>query len=403
LRRASLRLALLTALLLVILLAISAGTVLYVVSSGQAEATAHTLMDVTEHVDEPREAPKGVWVVIVGSDGTRSSSPDLPAGLPDENSIDAVSSGASPIVTHKRVDGRDYSVRTAMTHGRTVQAIMDQHQNSEELDRLAQALAIAGGTAIILSSLLAIWLARRTMRPMARALALQRRFVMDASHELRTPLTLLSTRVQLLRRKIDAGSDEDVLKDVDGVIEDSRELTEILDDLLIVADTREKGVRQPVDLAEVADGVVERATPLANERGITLERVGQRAGVMTDGAPVALARAIVALVDNAIAFAQTRVEVQVESRKDHVIVAVADDGPGFPPGSSDSVFERFSSERASASDTGGRPHYGLGLALVAEVAARHAGSVSHANAANGATGSIVSMRLPASGARLRHR
>ncbi|WP_354179551.1 histidine kinase dimerization/phospho-acceptor domain-containing protein [Arthrobacter sp. UYP6] len=40
------------------------------------------------------------------------------------------------------------------------------------------------------------------MRPMAGALALQRRFVADASHELRTPLTLLSACAQLLRRRL---------------------------------------------------------------------------------------------------------------------------------------------------------------------------------------------------------
>jgi signal transduction histidine kinase len=408
LRRASFRLALVTGVLLVVLLAITAVTVLYVVDASQREASGRQLEDVTRNVDEPNEAPSGVWVVIVAPDGSRSASPGLPSGLPDEQALEAVASGAEPTTTHVVSNGRDYLVRTATARGRVVQAIQDEHENAEELGRVAKALAIAGGTAVVLSSLLAIWLARRAMQPMARALALQRKFVMDASHELRTPLTLLSTRVQLLKRKIGVASNDDVLKDVDGVIDDSRELTEILDDLLIIADTREKGLREPVDLAALADSVVERAAPLARQRGITVqrtgdgaERTGERSGAVTDGAPVALGRAIVALVDNAIAFASSRVTVAVETSSGHITIAVSDDGPGFPPGAAETVFERFASHRDPQLQTGGRPHYGLGLALVAEVAERHGGSVSIADAAGG--GSVVSVRLPARGEDPRHR
>jgi signal transduction histidine kinase len=397
LRKASLRLALLTGILLVILLAISGATVLYAVSAGQQEATTHTLIDVTENVDQPNEAPTGVWVVIDRPNFVRASSAGIPTGFPDETAIRRVSAGAAPITSHTSLHGHDYVVRTAKTQGRTVQAIVDQRENSEELGRVARALALAGGTAIILSSVLAIWLARRTLRPMAHALALQRRFVMDASHELRTPLTLLSTRVQLLRRRIGGASVEDVLRDIDRVVEDSRELTEILDDLLIVADTRENGAREPVDLALLADELVARATPLAEERGISLARTGQRSGAMVTGAPVAFGRAIVALVDNAIDFAKSRVDVRIETEKDVVVIVVSDDGPGFPPGSTDTLLNRFASHREP--ETNGRRHYGIGLALVAEVAKRHRSSLILTNAESGRSGAVVRLRVPTTGAR----
>jgi signal transduction histidine kinase len=207
--------------------------------------------------------------------------------------------------------------------------------------------------------------------------------------------------VQLLRRSIGGASDEDVLRDIDQVVEDSRELTEILNDLLIVADTRENGAREPIDLALLADDLVARATPLAEDRGISLTRSGNRSGATVTGAPVAFGRAIVALLDNAIDFAESRVDVRVDSESDAVVLIVSDDGPGFPPGSTDTLVERFASHRDS--ETNGRRHYGIGLALVAEVAKRHRSSLTVTNAEDGLCGAVVSLRVPTNVARRRHR
>lgn len=55
------------------------------------------------------------------------------------------------------------------------------------------------------------------------------------------------------------------------------------------------------------------------------------------------------------------------------------DGPGFDPAIAATVFERFSSSRAGTrpgAPGDGTRHYGLGLAIVAEIARRHDGTVS---------------------------
>ena len=55
--------------------------------------------------------------------------------------------------------------------------------------------------AFIVGSLFSLYLARRTLRPMEAAMAVQTRFSADASHELRTPLTALRTRNEVALRE----------------------------------------------------------------------------------------------------------------------------------------------------------------------------------------------------------
>jgi signal transduction histidine kinase len=61
-------------------------------------------------------------------------------------------------------------------------------------------------------------------------------------------------------------------------------------------------------------------------------------------------------------------------------LSVADQGPGFPPDFLPHAFDRFS--RAEASRT--TPGSGLGLALVAAVAASHDGTAHAENTPHGA-------------------
>jgi signal transduction histidine kinase len=91
------------------------------------------------------------------------------------------------------------------------------------------------------------------------------------------------------------------------------------------------------------------------------------------GTQASLRRAILALTDNALHHARHTVSVTVSVRRKVVVVEVADDGPGIDPAIAARLFERFASTGHSEQD--GTPRYGLGLALVNEIASRHDGQV----------------------------
>nr|WP_238345581.1 HAMP domain-containing sensor histidine kinase [Actinopolymorpha cephalotaxi] len=215
----------------------------------------------------------------------------------------------------------------------------------------------------------------RAVQPLANALSLQRRFVADASHELRTPLTLLTTRAQLLRRHLQRGHDhEAALADAESLVRDSDNLAAVLEDLLLAADPHAAGAAEELDLRVLAGGVVAAGTEVAGARGVTVRAEGGGDPVVVRGAPVALRRALTAVLDNAVRHAEQTVTVTVHATDRQAVVEVADDGPGLDPGLAPRMFDRFSSAGGSSAD-GRQRRFGIGLALVGEIVARHHGEV----------------------------
>lgn len=398
LRRTARRLGVQTALLVLGCLVVVGAAVLLVVARAQAESATSRLEGAVHSIDDAHDAPPGMWVAVASPRGL-STSDDLPDGLPDLDVMRQVAQTGEDMWTTAPTDAGTVRVLTGRHDQTVVQAALDPAESREELARLLVALLVAGALGVVLAGLGAVWLTRRAVEPMVAALDLQRRFVADASHELRTPLTLLATRAQLLDRHMSAdwggASPERVQHDVDGLLADAASLTAVLDDMLLAADARSVDA-VPVEAVALAQEVVEAARATALQRGIQLARDGDPAALAL-ASPVALRRAVTALVDNAIDHATTTVDVVVLARDGRVVVQVRDDGPGLPEG--ERLFQRFASHRGAASTPGGaesvRRHYGIGLALVAEVAAQHGGTVSAASRDDGRPGAVITLELPA--------
>ncbi|WP_421732901.1 sensor histidine kinase [Cellulomonas sp.] len=393
LRSTARRLGLQTALLVLGCLVVVGAAVLLVVVQAQAESTRSRLEGAVHSIDDAHDAPPGMWVAVASQRGL-STSDELPDSLPDVDVMRAVARSGEDTWTTAPTEAGTVRVLTGSHDGTVVQAALDPTESREELARLVLALLAAGAVGVVLAGLGAVWLTRRAVQPMVAALALQRRFVADASHELRTPLTLLATRAQLLDRHMTAdwgtAEPDRVQHDVDGLLADAGALTAVLDDMLLAADARSVDA-VPVDAAELATEVVDAARATAADRSIVIERLGADHALAL-ASPVSVRRAVTALVDNAIDHAGSSVQVDVTTRASRVAIQVRDDGPGMPPEGTD-LFRRFASHRDDDAD-GARRHYGIGLALVAEVAAQHGGSVVASARADGLPGAAITLELP---------
>jgi signal transduction histidine kinase len=121
------------------------------------------------------------------------------------------------------------------------------------------------------------------------------------------------------------------------------------------------------------------------------------------GDPDGLRRVITNLVDNAVRYAASGVEVDVELTRParqaaqrragaRVVLTVTDDGPGLPEHERELVFDRFyRAEFSRSRDSGGT---GLGLPIVRELVRAHRGSVRLHGRPDGNTGLRAVVDLP---------
>lgn len=180
---------------------------------------------------------------------------------------------------------------------------MSLHQQHEVRERLLAALGAGELVGLLVALLCAALLSRRATAPLADALTRQRRFVADASHELRTPLTQLHTRAQLLQLDVRGGATiADVAPDVDQLVTGTRQLGEVVEDLLLSSQlTRHDGEVAPVDLRTVAADVIAGQRIRAENHAVQLALVTDAAAPsVVRGREAALRRVLTALVDNAL-------------------------------------------------------------------------------------------------------
>ncbi len=255
-----------------------------------------------------------------------------------------------------------------------------------DVDRVLPVVIVLTVLGVLLLGAIAVLGARRAVRPLARALQLQRDFVSDASHELRTPLTALSTRIQLLQRR---HAKHQPLDDVIARLrQDADAMGEVVTDLLVTA---AGGTAQGT--ADVAAGVAKALAllrPLADEAGVRLRaEVDQLPQAALPA--VTLTRILVALVDNAVLHSPAGAEVVVSATggAGTALLRVADQGTGIAAADLPRIFDRF----ARGAETGRRRGFGLGLALVQEAATRYGGRVSVE--ATSPTGTTFLVTLPA--------
>jgi two-component system sensor histidine kinase TctE len=217
----------------------------------------------------------------------------------------------------------------------------------------------------------------------------QRQFVADASHQLKTPLTVLKTQAELALRQTDIDTMREGVK---RMLASTDATARMVQQLLVLArsEATHPMALDTLDLARLARETTIEMSPRALARSIDLGYEGEDSMLATGNA-VLLRELVLNLLDNALRYIPSpgRVTVRVLRQDARPLLEVEDDGPGIPAEERRHLTERFHRSHGAGSDGAG-----LGLAIVAGIAARH-GTVLSFDAAAGGRGLVVKVQFPA--------
>ncbi len=376
------------------------------------QVTGGTL--VTVHADGSiAEGVSGLLGIAPGADGTaarpaRGVVNPLPADLTVAD-FDAVRLRRGERQTG-RLEHRVFVAEAVRTGGDdTPVLVLTEKVESAATTRARGYFAIGGALALVAAGVVSYFLARRLTRPLAamsatagaiangdlsarvdlgphpddeladlartlNAMAVQlevarhseRSFLLSVSHDLRTPLTSIRGFADALTDGTIPATEEQ-RKAGTVIAAEAGRLERLVADLLDLArlDARQFALSpRAFDLADSLRTTVDAFRPGAADLGIALDVQAPELLTVT-GDPERVAQIVANLVENALKYARSRIDVEVRAEPGaEVEIRVVDDGPGVDPDEVDRVFERLFVSREVPGRSVGT---GLGLAIVGEL------------------------------------
>lgn len=176
------------------------------------------------------------------------------------------------------------------------------------------------------------------------------------SHDLKTPLARIRFRVE-----------RDPVGARQAILQDLRQMEEMLSQVLAFIRGSEPKERAPLELRSVVECVVDGALPPG---AVHLE---DGEPLYVEGDPLDLTRLFANLVDNAIKYGE-RASITLAAADGQARVEISDQGPGLALDEIEKVFAPF--YRADGGRNQGRSGVGLGLSVARSIARAHGGDVN---------------------------
>ncbi|WP_255545841.1 MULTISPECIES: HAMP domain-containing sensor histidine kinase [unclassified Nesterenkonia] len=193
----------------------------------------------------------------------------------------------------------------------------------------------------------------------------QDQLIHDVSHELRTPLTIVRGHLEVL----DVGDREDVTSTRELTLDELSRMNRVIDDLTTLAQAGRPDFlqRAPTDIGTLTDEVYDKALALGPRRWIVESRAEAAGWVDRER----LTQAWLQLAANAVKFSAPGSVIALGSARSaaELRLFVRDQGEGIAAQDQHRIFERFGRTDAT------KPGSGLGLPIVAAIAAAHGGRV----------------------------
>jgi two-component system, OmpR family, sensor histidine kinase CiaH len=266
-----------------------------------------------------------------------------------------------------------YQVNSDLFGKVTVQTLRIVNSEKELLNRLLWIMGIGCVLGLICAILAGYILAGRALVPIKNAWLKQQQFVSDASHELRTPLAVIQAKTDLLFRSPSA-SIKDKIIDVSTISNESRRLSKLVSNLLILARSDSDQIeihKQTFRLDELLGEIIQQYEEIVAYQGKSL-LLDAPEQVMFIADKERIHQLIVILLDNAIKYTKEGGEITLSCHQSHssIYLQVKDTGVGIAEKDIPKIFDRFyQSDKARTASEG----TGLGLSIGKWIIDKHHG------------------------------
>ncbi len=193
----------------------------------------------------------------------------------------------------------------------------------------------------------------------------------NLAHDLRNPLNRLRHRLEALRAQLPPGESQ---QEVGQAVEDVDALVATFNAILNIAQIEARVQREhweTIDVSAMLDELGEMYSVVAEEAGLAFEQ-DVEPGLSLRSDRQLLAQGLTNLLDNAVKYTPRGGNIQLRGHRSdhHLMLTVADNGPGIALADRENVFEHFTRLDSARS----QPGNGLGLSLVQAIMNLHQGS-----------------------------
>ncbi len=221
-----------------------------------------------------------------------------------------------------------------------------------------------------------------------------RDFINNMTHEFNTPLTNISLANSMIARGVESLPKEKI-KHYTGIIEEENaRLAKNCEDLLQMAriDNEENEFVETINVHEIITKAIESSKNGSSENNIQFSQDLKAKQFLVLGKESLFYNTITNLVDNAIKYSETDLEITISSSNmgSQICIEITDNGVGIPSKHLNNIFDKF--YRVTEGDQHNVKGFGLGLAYVKMVINKMKGSVA-AKSKEG-VGSTFEINLP---------
>lgn len=228
---------------------------------------------------------------------------------------------------------------------------------------------------------------RSEERRMEELIESKNKFLASISHEIRTPLTAIVGFSQVLED--DEGmTDEDRTLLVTSIVQQAREMADLIDDLLVAARAESGQVKISLGRVDVVQQVVQTLDAGGSfTSGIHFDAPSQE--MVAEADPARVRQVLRNLLTNAERYGGPKVSVALSADSNWVDIDVVDNGDGLPPEEWEEIFQLYH----RAHDSGREESLGIGLSVSRQLAELMGGTLTYGRVEDD---SVFRLRLPAS-------